>query len=272
MQMKKLGRYTKLALGCALAMGAGAARADMTPMMWTSSSNLSDLGLMVWDQNAATSYAVDLNIDLQTFISEEASTNMTWDLDSAFTSFASTGDPLTFNIAAANYGVTRSDTTDSLLFSYPTGYSGSNYFASVFSESLVAKNQNVVQQEWTLQGTAGSETVNSSNVAYFADSNNYWNVGQSIATQNHSSVYGGSGADSLNVIFYNSPGGTVKSSTSYITTEPTGYFYLSQAAGNYYLNWSATPAVSAVPVPGAVWMFLGGLMTLQGLRKRKALS
>ncbi|MDD4915426.1 MAG: hypothetical protein PHW13_10385 [Methylococcales bacterium] len=269
MQMIKVGRYTRLALGCVLAWGVSNAKADITPQMWTGSSNPSDLGLMVWDQNAATSYAVDLNISLLSFMSQEATTNMTWDLDSVFTSFASTGDALTFNIAGANYGLTRADPNDSLLFSYPTGNTASSYLTSTYTESLVLKNQNVVQSEWSLQGTVGAETVNSSNSAYFADPINYWNVGQGGPTQNHSAVYGGGGADALSVAFYNSPGGTVKTSTPYITTEPAGYFSLSESGGNYYLNWSSTAAVSAVPVPGAVWLFLSGILTLQGFRKRK---
>jgi hypothetical protein len=116
--------------------------------------------------------------------------------------------------------------------------------------------------------SGGGEMVNSTNPGYF----NYaggWGIGQGVTSQNHSTVYGGSGANSLSVIVYNSPGGNVVSSTPYTTTKPTGYFSLSQTGGSYYLNWTSS-TVSAVPVPGAVWLFLGGMMTLLGFQKRKA--
>jgi hypothetical protein len=269
MQMKKAGRYSKLVLGGILALAVSNAQADITPQMWTSSSTLSDLGLNVWDQSAGTSYGVDLNLDLTSFRAQAATTNMTWDLDSIFTSFASTGDALTFNIAGANYGTGTTDPNDALMFSYETGKSGTNYFPSTLKTSQVNANQNIVQSEYgvTLALSGGGEMVNSTNPGYF----NYaggWGIGQG-GTQNRSTVYGGSGANSLSVVFYNSPGGTVVTSTPFTTTKPTGYFSLSQTGGSYYLNWTSS-AVSAVPVPGAVWLFLGGMMTLLGFQKRKA--
>lgn len=273
MQMKKAGRYSKLVLGGLLVLGMTNAKADLTPLMWTSTSNLADLGLNVWDQNAATSYAVDLNIPLLTFMAEQSTTNLTWDLDSVFTSFASTGDALTFNIAGANIGTTSpvyKDPNDSLLYSYQTGETGSNYFTTTYKQAQILTNQSNVQGEFGTQLVTGSEVATSSSPAYF----NYtggWGIGQ-IGNQNHSTVYGGGGADALSVAFYNSPGSATISSTAFIDTFPTGYFYLSQSSGNYYLNWSATAAAtSAVPVPGAVWLFLGGVLTILGFHKRKAI-
>jgi hypothetical protein len=230
---------------------------------------------MVWDPVAATSYAVDLNVSLLTFIAEQATTNITWDLNSVFTSFASTGDALTFNIAAANYGTPNpsyiyQDPNDTLLYSYQTGETGLNYYATTLKQAQILGDQNKIVGEFiTQQGGAGSEVVTSTSAAYYGSS--FWGNGQGNSIPNHSTVYGGSGTNSLSLALYTSPGASTVSGTPFTLTLPSGYFSLSQSAGSYYLNWSATSAAStAVPVPAAVWLFLGGVMTMLGFRKKKS--
>ena len=272
MQLKKVSLYSRLALGCVLAVGIQNAKADITPLQWTTTSNQTDLGLMVWDQAAATSYAVDLNVSLLTFISEEATTNITWDLDSVFTSFAATGDALTFNIAAANIGTPNpsyvyQDPNDSIMYSYQTGQSGSNYIPANMKPNTVIADQGKVQGEWTTQGSTGSEVTSYTlSTAYF--NNVQWGVGQNT-NQNHSAVYRGTGTDSLSVDIISSPGSSTIAATNFPVSLPAGYFSLSNSGGSYYLTWSATSAASAaVPVPAAAWLFLGGVMTMLGFRKR----
>ena len=231
---------------------------------------------MVWDQNAATSYSVDLNINLLSFIAQEATTNMTWNLDSVFTSFAATGDALTFNIAAANIGTPNpsyvyQDPNDSIMYSYQTGKSGSNYIPANMKPNTVIADQGKVQGEWTTQGSTGSEvTSNTLSTAYF--NNVQWGLGQNT-NQNHSAVYRGTGTDSLSVDIISSPGSSTIAATNFPVHLPIGYFSLSEVSGSYLLTWSSgATATATVPEPAEIGLFLTGLASLLGLRKRNSVS
>ena len=280
MQMIKGSSVSKLALGCLLALGVSHAQAStITPQEWTSSSNASDLGLMVWDQTAATSYAVDLNISLLSFIAQEATTNMTWNLDSIFTSFAATGDQLAFNIAAANYGTPNpsyiyQDPNDTLLYSYQTGETGLNYYATTLKQAQILGDQNKIVGEFiTQQGGAGSEVVTSNSAAYYGSS--FWGNGQGNSIPNHSTVYGGSGTNSLSLALYTSPGASTVSGTAFNLTLPSGTFSLSQVSGSYLLSYSdgvISSSSTSVPEPAEIGLFLTGLASLLGLRKRNSVS
>ena len=277
MQRMKVRNLSKLALGCLLALGVSHAQAStITPQEWTTGSNLTDLGLMVWDQNAATSYSVDLNINLLSFIAQEATTNMTWNLDSVFTSFAATGDALTFNIAAANIGTPNpsyvyQDPNDSIMYSYQTGQSGSNYIPANMKPNTVIADQGKVQGEWTTQGSTGSEVTSYTlSTAYF--NNVQWGVGQNT-NQNHSAVYRGTGTDSLSVDIISSPGSSTIAATNFPVHLPIGYFSLSEVSGSYLLTWSSgATATATVPEPAEIGLFLTGLASLLGLRKRNSVS
>ena len=246
------------------------------PVLQTLQNNLyvstPDIFLNVWDQTAGDSYNVDLGVNLHTFIAEAATTNITWNLDSYFKSFASAGNPLTFNIAGVDEnGNVKTSTNDSVLLSYPTGLESSTFAASL-NYHLFATNQTLVNNYIetlsgnvliTHSGAQSAEIVtDQNNPAYFGSTT--WGIGEGTPGV-LSAVSGGGGANELSVLFLNTPGGSVTNGTVIPQTLPAGYFSLN--AANDTLVWNANS--TAVPLPGAVWLFVGGLLGLLGSQKSR---
>lgn len=267
--------YQKLVFGVLLACGAAGAQADQT----LSTNGLpvggsNDIFLTVWDQPAATSYSVDLGVSMPTFEAEVASGNITWNLDSVFQSFAATGDNLIWNIAGVN-AVTKTTTADSVLQSYGYGEISQSFTSLTVAYATMAGMQALVGGEINNLYAYGSQVVtNTNDPAYFASAG--WGVSQGVGSSIDSTTTSGTttfnalfpqSVNKLGVIFLNAPGGTVKSTTTVVDTIPVGYFSLNTS--NDTLVWSATAPASAVPVPGAIWLFLGGVMSMLGLQKRK---
>ena len=207
---------------------------------------------------------MDLGVNIHAFEAEAATTNLTWNLDSSFISFNNTGDPLTFNVAAVdkNGGVSSGATLDSVMESYPTGPSA--FAATLTGTQLNGLQTNVANyiQGYAQSASSSSEIITDPNSpAYF--NSQFWGVGQGNSGAFQSAVAGGGGADKLSVMFLNTPGTTISRFNSTIMTQtlPVGFFSLN--AGNDTLVWNA------VPVPSAVWLFLGGVMSVLGYQKRK---
>jgi len=267
--MSKASIYCKLALGVLLASGVNMAQADLTPVALTN-GNTTDLVFTAWDPIAQDSYAVDLNLDIQSFWSAAGSTNYTWDLDSQFSSFAAAGNPITFNLAAENWVTPPAGiTNDSLLETFQTGSTKQTIKPEYI---YMFENQNIVQGYFqTVANAGGQEVFTSAQSGYFVDQSGDWGTGQGSPSTNHSTIFGGGGVDELTAVYYHTTGASPGTgSTAVSLTDSTGYFSISQSGSNYYLNWTSN--VSAVPVPGAVWLFLGGLMSMLGLQKRKSSS
>jgi hypothetical protein len=260
----------------ALVFGVSVAQADLTglPVTPVSTQN-SNLFLAVWDPTAQFSYSADLGVNLLTFISEAATTNLSWNLDSAFASFHAAGNPLQFNIAAANQISPKATTDDALLLSHETG---STWGIQQLTEINLVKNQNnVVGYENYLRdyySIYGSQIVNGNppagtpvDPAYFNFNNGqFWGVGQAVPNWIASTTVGGGGLDQLSVISYQTNGAALpKNGDPTIVTQFSGYFSLDTT--NNTLTWTSN--ATAVPVPGAVWLFLGGLMSLMGMMRRK---
>lgn len=261
--------YKKLAFGIMLACGvSGAANATTSPI-----NNIvaNDLFLNVWDPTTTTSYAVDLGVSLPAFFAE-AGSSLTFNLDSTFSNWVATvpNDTLTFNIAAANVVPPQNTTADAYLLSFEAANSP---FASDPTMNLHLMNINQGNIESRIGELNGSPELiydpTGTNQAYF----NYfggveWGIGEAIASQIMSSTVGNGGLNQLYVEYLNTPGTNSQANSVKTPYEQlNGYFSINTS--NSTLNWTST-AVSAVPVPGAVWLFLGGLMTVLGLQKRKS--
>ena len=273
MKTRNLAAYKTLPLAILLACGglSSSAQADLQTAGPVTQQILAngvlptvDVFLNVWDQGASTSYSVDLGIPILTFETVASGQSFTWDLDSAFQTFAATGDVLTYNIAGVNEngGVHNNTTNDALLVSYPTGLLSQSFSATIAYPKFNS-DQSVVVGFINLLNSTGQETQSSSSAGYFNSTS--WGIGESIGSQLSATT---GGANQLSVLFLNTPNlATIKTTTNMTEFSPTGYFSLNLA--NDTLVWTST-AASAVPLPGAVWLFLGGMLTLLGGQKRKA--
>jgi hypothetical protein len=272
MKARNLADYKKLPLAILLACGGvNSAVADLQTIGPVTQQTLPggilptvNVFLNVWDQAASTSYSVDLGVPLLTFEAEASSTSLTWDLDSTFKTFAATGDAMTYNVAAVNEngGVHNNTTADSLMLSYPTGLQ-SQTFSATIAYPKFNSDQSVVVGFINLLNSTGQETQTSSSAGYF--NSVFWGIGESIGNQLSAST---DGTNQLSAFFLNTPSlASIKTTTNMTEFSPTGYFSLNLT--NDTLVWTST-AVTAVPVPGAVWLFLGGILTLLGGQKRKS--
>lgn len=276
MKMTKTGGFKKLALGVVLACGVNGAQAA------TLITNLNDVFLSVWDATSASSYTLDLGVDINTFGTTYGASDHSWALDSVFSGWTGVGgiahgNQLAFNVAGVNQIVGAATARSSLLnslvnsfnpllgTSWPQG--GSNYF------TFLTEQNNVLHRINDLNLSTSSELVTDPTVAaYFVSPNYPWGVSQHMG-QDQSSYVLGTVVDPglynhLNISYVTGTGsGTVTNATQMATNILTGFFSLDVA--NSTLNWTST-AVTAVPVPGAVWLFMGGLLSMLGLQKRKS--
>jgi len=273
MKVIKIAGFKKLAAGMCLVAVINPAQADILTIPVVSGST--DLILTAWDSTAKVSYATDLNLSLQGpqgFASQAATSNFTWDLDTSFASFVASGDPITYSIAAANQvrAVNANGNNDALLLSYQTGNAGNNNATDLSFTNLGINQGNVINFITALSGV-GSETVtNPLDAAYF--NTTFWGVSQGAGSRDGTTTVGGGGLNELSVYYqYATPVSATKLPAGYTPSVQTLYpGYFSINLGNDTLNWSAS-APATVPVPGAVWLFLGGVLTMLGFQKRKAM-
>jgi hypothetical protein len=284
MKKRNLMAVAKVPLAIMLLGGVNSAYADLTLQAAGLIQNIpgastvtpsADLFITIWDQKANDSYSVDLGLNIHTFEADAASTNITWNLDNSFKTFAATGDALTYNVAgvdenisSAGKAVYSNTTNDTVLMSFPTG--GSAFSAGGFTGANLSGFENKVAAFINSNSSNSSEIItDTNNGAYFNSSQ--WGVGQGNSSGIDSAVAGGGGANKLSVIYLNTPGTTIAArnftSTAMTETLPAGYFSLN--AANDTLAWTSN-VVTAVPVPGMTWLFLGGVMTLLASQKRKS--
>jgi hypothetical protein len=254
-----INSYKKLALGIALATSVSGANAAVVQMP------INDVFLSVWDATTQTSFSADLGVDLTTFVGQVGS-NLTYQLGSTFASWAASGNALTYNIAGTNQISPKNTTVDGVMLSSaygnPIWITPPVYF-TLLTEQTIVKNRvndiNVDGNEIVVGNTAQS---------YFNSTNFPWGVSQGAAAVDQSTTVGGGGLNQLLVQYVTTTGSaTVANNTVMNLQTLSGYFSLNTA--NSTLNWTST-AVSSVPVPAAVWLFMGGLMSVLGFQKRKS--
>jgi hypothetical protein len=264
MKTNKLGSYKKLALGIALASGVTGANAGIVN---PGSMAINDVFLSVWDATKQTSFTADLGVDLTTFVGL-AGANKAYDLGAAFTSWTAlgAGDVLAYNVAAVNQVTPATNTTvNGVMFSgestnLPWPTTAPNY-------KTMAQNQGIVNQHVNDINVDGLGAVGNTYQSYFDGP--FWGVGQGSAVGNDSSMVGGLGSINNLLLQYAHTAGetSLKNSTPMTLQTLSGSFSLDLATSS--LNWTTT-AVTAVPVPSAVWLFMGGLMSVLGFQKRKS--
>jgi hypothetical protein len=294
MNMTKMAGFKKLALSIMLLCGVSTASAQTVYTdIGLPSAGSTDLILSVWDPTSQTSMAIDLGENISQFATD-ASGTITYNLDSTFQSWVNTasngntangplgaaGDNLVFNLAAsttASNGHSAGNQSEALV-SYL--YGTTNTFGADLNATNLGGWVGAIQGYIGTISTApgASELVASSSQTYFNSPEASWGIGEGTikttgtlsTTTTSLSTFNASNPQSLNAlsatILQNPIIGTIKPNTVDIQTLFTGYFSLNTA--NDTLVWTPA-ATSAVPVPGAVWLFLGGLMTMLGFRKNK---
>ncbi len=273
------------ALALCLAAGAGSTQAAISggTSVAGSSYQAGELFLNVWDELAQTSYELDLGTTVTSMIASQ-NADQVWNFDSAFVNWAAlTTDTLTFNVAGANTyypaGLTaaqsRSLTSWGVMLSTRTGYD--NHIVSN-TNNVIAMANTVANRTMQINSFAGDPYNYAANLSavtaagqqgYFAPSLG-WGPGEGIANFVGSATVRNGGTDqTLDLAFIHSPGGTLAGGTQMIVDYLNGYLSLDVAAAT--LTWH-TNSVATVPVPGAVWMFLSGLLATLRFQKRKSFS
>ncbi|MBD9360603.1 hypothetical protein [Methylomonas fluvii] len=235
-----------------------------------------ELFLNVWDQAAATSYSIDLGTTVGDFLSGNLSPTF-GHLDQRFIDWAATtSDPLIFNVASNNSYVGFQDPNMGVLLSRRTGASDPGHItvstlltwntrvrdrAIALNIAEVAQNPGATATDYAANLSEVTTTGASSYFGY-----TFWTKTMGISGWDGSAKVRSSGVEdeTLDFYFVHSPGGSVVASTRAVFDKLEGQFSLDIA--NAKLVW--TPTVTAVPLPGAVWLFLGGLVSLLRLQKR----
>ncbi|WKJ92120.1 hypothetical protein QZJ86_08265 [Methylomonas montana] len=243
------------------------------------SGSAGEMFLNVWDQAAATSYSIDLGTTVESFLAgKQASTS--WNLDQRFVDWASlTSDPLTFNVAGNNSYVGVNDADFGVLMSRRTGSSAPGGIAmttlATWGNKVMARANALNINQDAQNGDASntdfplnlSEVTTNNISSYF---NNTWGASMNIAGWVGSAVVrnGETPDQTVNFFFVHSPGGAVAGGTPAVFDKLGGFLSLDVA--NAKLNWTSTAA--PVPVPGAVWLFLSGMLAVLRVQKRSGFS
>lgn len=281
--MKTIKQRT-LAVAVCLACGVTGAQAAISNGAATAGGSNQDgeLFLNVWDQLSSTSYALDLGTTINAMYTTQNSSHV-WQLDQSFINWAALNptDTLTFNVAGDNSYVGKNSILDSVVLSSRTGYTNT---INVSMTSIATLQANVAARALALNVASGEPfntvdptlnnyAANSSSISVPGDGQPYfnystWGTTEGIVGYVGSATVRNGGADqTLDLIDIHSPGGTVLQSTPAKVEKLNGYLTLDVSAAT--LTWH-TNAVTAVPLPGAVWLFLSGLLATLGFQKRKS--
>jgi hypothetical protein len=276
--MKKLIRF---AAAGALIAGATVAHAQNQP-----SSDNADLWLFVSDQAAGTTFAEDTGIAITSLMPSYATSGsvpaayVTNAVNStALGSFSGTFGPTT---ALTNY-INAANTADQTLewsveagSSTGTGYKKAGGITGLTTNNGLASLTTSMQlqnlQNWAngFQGDvaylAGSYVAGGASYSFASGSTagNVWGAAQGAAGAGSTNLYG-QGADSAGV-------GLGQSATLYGATANGGTGILqTYNFGSIEVTSNGTlEAVTAVPLPAAVWLFGSGLLGLAGIGRRRS--
>ncbi|QWF69727.1 hypothetical protein KEF85_10105 [Methylomonas paludis] len=260
----KPDRLKTLGLSLMLAGGVSVAQATTLPN--------NDLFLNAYDTYQSTSYNIDLGVSLATFISEDSNSLVLPTSDSGFFSWVNNtlanGGSIIYNIAAANLITPKGTTLDGLLVSEEPGNKALDAAQNLFQ--MGGLQTTILNRIANINGVGGvglvpSDTF-SQGLAGFYSTGGTWGEGQGSPSVNDSTTLGGTGLNTLELLFEHTTGIStgLKNSTVMTLEKLPGTFSID--AANSHVVWN----VASVPVPGAVWLFSGGLIAMLKLQKRKS--
>lgn len=283
-QTRKVGIIAALCLASGL-HGAHAAINNGAPTVQPLGSGSSgEMFLRVFDATAQATFAIDLGISVENFLATNA-VSRSWDLTSVFREFAALSDgDLLYNVAGNNTYPTVSDTSGQfgVLLSRrddQNTYDVTTQSVASFGSSWGVKiSASAIGTNTGMLGSGADQSDYAANLAYYTtDTSNtgFWTklgmggdfgvanyVGAATAYRDGSTLVG----STLDLGWYHSPEGTLKSTTKMLWEVQDGYLSLDIA--NAQLAWHSN--VAPVPIPGAVWLFATGLAGL--LMRRSAVN
>lgn len=270
----------KLALAICLACGMGSAQAAIN---YGSQATLSsgELFMQAYDVETTTVFDIDLGTTVESFLST-AGTDHSWSLGDLFNQFtALSSGSIKFNVGGANLYKPYSATSlsNGVLVSELHDYQDERHLTNQllknqlklvsdkalrinvalsapdeggYSQTDYAANLSIM----TIPHSQPS-TDNTTGAAWVANLGiNQWNGSATLrdeATDN----------DSLDFIWWHQSDGVASHMS--VLEKQAGVLTLDLA--NATLNWTATVPV-AVPLPGAAWLFMGGLLSMLRLQVR----
>ena len=251
-------QFNKTLIAAALMVAAGSANADISTL-----NDASELYMSVYDTTSKNTYSLDTNLTLAELLANVSNTAYSYskDLstDANWTSF--TGG--TFNAATTVYGLVVASyynpdmlATSSAVGGLPISPTDSTLAGSVGAVQSHAGEINV--------GLVGdSKVVNDGGTSSTGQFNDFNTLFSSQTTASVAAAYGSS------VGFFHE---TAVYDAAIDAPAPV----LQKFAGEWKLAGNtlsfAAPAVSAVPLPAAVWMFGAGLMGMLRLNRRKSMA
>lgn len=279
----------KLVVALALAASAGQAGAAMV----TADTGNGDLFLTVWDANNTVSYTRDLNTGILSFlpnsvsvsaavggagypitgtITPEAGVTKTFATDalfgSAFAGVNQATDPLSWNVVGGDTLITPASSYRVTGAVQIMSTSNQNTPWTMFTSAINTMDTNLNGFMTALNstgcGTANSCVDTSPGTAPFGSTGSF-NVSLGTGTWTNTAGIG----NSLYAFYLTGSGGgpsTPAIETLYQNSQNTASWTLNTDGT---LTYSLAPAVSAVPVPAAVWLFGSGLLGLVGIARRK---
>lgn len=286
-----LARLLPAVLLSAAAGGAHAAIANGGPHIVPTDGNSASSGelfLSVWDQTSSFSYSLDLGVTVEDFLVSQ-STPRTWALDQRFADFAAAGNPLKFNIAAANtyggvssanYGIVTS------VLNIPTQIDKINSFQGKAANQLGQMSSAVQQRVNRLNLSSSAQngaavtdfalnlseltdgTADTHN-AYFATEWGNGLGGKQTAANTTATVGSLTDPDETLALFFLHLQGAGVNKTQ-VDQLGGGTFTFALDVANKQLVWSSS--VAPVPIPAGVWLLSSALAALGFLRRPEQAS
>lgn len=286
--MKQLSRQGyPLAAAVCVALGFGSAQAAINPGTQAEASS-GEMFLSVYDVDNATTYAIDLGTTVNDFVDGIAYSSYTWNLGPRWGSFISnaTGE-LKWNVGGFNmytnvqlldphYGNLLSQTNISGLneadprfvqiSQLQGGQTGLRTQARNLNNALPASTP-VNPGKTKLTDYAANWDLITTNANAFSNGlglGNWQANGYLYADGTEHTTIDGENNETVTMVWWHTgsaPGTTTNDWASF--DQESGYMSLDLTSGT--LNWNY---VTAVPLPGAAWMFLGGLLSLLRVNNR----
>lgn len=286
MSFARIHRNKTLTTAILLLVAAGNALADINPGTAASGSS-GQLFLDVWDQTQSESYTLNLGVTVDQLLSNPAAalaaitSNSSFALGGSFASMYQAGDVLDWNLAAASKYDATSSADYGIIVSNVPGSTQETHIANTVIQGDATKigswavliseaqdyynglqsntgNYSQLLSEVSLSSTVGGTGI-LGNTTYYGASATWGNsldgiIGNGSATATSS--------QSLQLLFY---GDTSTSGGNSATVLGNGLtFSLNPDAGTLSFTSAA-----AVPLPGAVWLFLSAVLSVLGLQRGK---
>ncbi|WP_347989537.1 hypothetical protein [Methylomonas sp. AM2-LC] len=268
MKTENWGFYQKLTLGIVLASSVQAAQAG--------SLVANDVFLNAFDINTGYSYNADLGVVVGDFVGAANSLSggqtLNYTLDPTYNTWVSgalaAGDTIEYNIAGVNAATGYKDPNQGLLVTNVPPYGEFTYAPAdiTFTQDVAYFGKRV--SAINLTGTGLLTDSTSLQEAGFNANFVSWGIGEGLGTNDLSSTYGNGGLNQLVAQYLSSPGATVTKNGPVNMSLLPGYFSLS----NTGVIWTSTAAATAVPLPAASWLFIGGLLSLLVGKKRNQVT